>query len=542
MSDRTYSISLRTIWNAIYLLAIAIMLGFGMALASPAAGAELQSDGDITGIVTVNGAGAAGVAVELRQRSNAGADATLASATSDANGVYHFANQPSAPNDAFYYIRFAGAKGTLAAWYTFPIIYVHGSQFTVPGVEMGDVSLLEPAAGAAIGLPGKLSWKGRRSGETYRVFVYAKGKIDKVVLDSGSLGTGTSFTVPEGGLADGTYEAVVQVRDAVVGYGQSQSRFQFSVSKTVAAPGPSAPEVKPDQPAASPPAGSTEPEAAGNAQPNAQGQTTLPPAQPTTEAATGTSSSSNPEAQEVEPSIDVKLSADKTSVGQGEGITYTIEVKNNGENAAEGVVVTDRLPDGVTVDTARAKTSSGALAISGSSVTAQVGNIGPDEKVTIQIPVVVSQDAGGSLSNQASVQYNGSESAVQSNAYIAEVAAPVTGGVASEPQAPAPSQPQQPVAEQPQAPAANPPAQQPQAPVAEQPKAPSQNPPQKQVETQPQAKPAAPQNNPPAKVVPKQPAASIPQTGGAFPVFLAFLVVVGTLLARYLRGLRYRRV
>jgi len=512
MNDRTFTIRSKTIWNIAFLLMVAVMLGFGLAFVSPAAGATLQAEGDITGIVTLNGQAAAGVNVELRQRSNAGADSPLASSVSDSNGVYHFANQPSAPNDAFYYIRFAGAKNTLAAWYTFPIIYVNGSEFTVPAVEMGDVELSEPAAGTSLALPGNLSWKARRSGETYRVFIYAKGKIDKVVLDSGSLGPGTSFTIPAGGLAEGEYEAVVQVRDAVVGYGQSQARYQFTTGK-LAAP---APNTEPAQ--------SSEESSAGGEEVGTQEENTGTPAEP------GASQGAEAPPQ---LDIDVKLSADKTSVGQGGRIVYSIEVKNDSDTAAEGVVVTDRLPDGVTVDIEGAKSSTGSVEVSGNEVTAQVGNLAPNEKVVIEIPATVSQDAGGSLSNQASVQYTGGTAAVQSNAYIAEVAGPTTGSPEGQTAQPPSSQPAQPPVTQPEASVSNPPVAQPQQPEASQPN--------KQVEAPPKSQSAAP----PAKAPVKQPeakqSAPIPQTGGAFPVVLAVLLVTVTLLARYLRGTRYRR-
>ena len=523
MNERTYTIRLKTIWNVLFLLTMALMLGFGLAFVSPVAGAELQATGDITGIVTINGQGAAGINVELRQRSNAGADNPLASSVSDSNGVYHFANQPSAPNDAFYYIRFAGAKGTLAAWYTFPIIYVNGSEFTVPAVEMGDVELAGPAAGTSLTLPGTLSWKGRRSGETYRVFVYAKGKIDKVVLDSGSLGPSTSFTIPAGGLAEGEYEAVVQVRDAVVGYGQSQARYQFNIGQD-AAPAPNT----------DPAPGSTS--NGENAVTENSGEDSGPVG--TQEDTTGTSSEAgtSESSASIQPDLDVKLSANKASVGQGEDIVYLIEVKNDSDTLAKGVVVTDRLPDGVTVDSVGAKSSTGSVDVSGNSVTAQVGNLAPDEKVIIEIPVTVSQDAGGSLSNQASVNYTGGADAVQSNAYIAEVAGPTTGSSAQPPA--------QPPAAKPEAPAANPPAVQPEAPVANPPAAQPQQP-EKQAAAPPQSQPAAPAQAP-AKAPVKQPAAKqtapIPQTGGAFPIVLAVLLVTITLLARYLRGTRFRRV
>ncbi len=517
MNDRNYTVHRKTIWNVVLLLVAALMLGFGLAFVSPAAGATLQAEGDITGTVTINGQGTAGINVELRQRSNAGADSPLASSVSDSNGVYHFANQPSASNDAFYYIRFAGAKGTLAAWYTFPIIYVNGSEFTVPAVEMGDIELAGPAAGTSIALPGTLLWKARRSGETYRVFVYAKGKIDKVVLDSGNLGASTSFTIPSGGLAESEYEAVVQVRDAVVGYGQSQARYQFNIGK------PGVPAANTD-PVLGPAPGSI-----ANGGENAASENSGEDSgQVGAEEETGTSESQ----ASSQPNIDVKLSANKASVGQGESITYLIEVKNDSDTPAAGVVVTDRLPDGVTVDNAGAKSSTGSVDVSGNSVIAQVGNLAPNEKVIIEIPVTVSQDAGGSLSNQASVNYTGGTDAVQSNAYIAEVAGPTTGSPAEPPAQPPSSQPAQPPAIQPEAPASNPPVAQPKQPEASQP--------EKQVAAPSQSQPAAPAKAP-AKAPDKQ-SAPIPQTGGAFPVVLAVLLVTVTLLARYLRGTRFRRV
>ncbi len=120
------------------MLALAVALGIGMALSAPALGAELhQASGKMTGLVMVGGRAASGVSVELRQRTNSGADSSLATTTTDASGTYTFADTPSAPSDAFYYVRFTGGKGMLATWYTFPIIYVTGSDFTVPSVEPG---------------------------------------------------------------------------------------------------------------------------------------------------------------------------------------------------------------------------------------------------------------------------------------------------------------------------------------------------------------------------------------------------------------------
>src|SRR4051812_47259813 len=231
MQNHIYVPKFGTLKGTLFIIAVAVALCVGLSLASPAhgAGARQDAQGDISGTVTLGNQGAAGVTVELRKRNNSGEDVALVSAKSDTNGMYHFANQPSAPNDAFYYVRFLGTNGSLAVWYSFPIIYISGSQVSVPSVELSDVELASPEQNATVQLPATLKWKARKTGETYRIFVYADGKTDKPLLDSGSLGTNTEFTIGEAGLADGKYEAVVQVRDTVVGYGQSQSRFRFSV-------------------------------------------------------------------------------------------------------------------------------------------------------------------------------------------------------------------------------------------------------------------------------------------------------------------------
>src|SRR5437763_4795339 len=176
--NKTYIPKFGTVKGAIFLIALVVMLGIGLALAAPAHGAGLSETGkgDIMGTATVNGQSAAGSAVELRQRTNGGGDVTLARATTDAAGAYHFAGQPSAPNDAFYYVRFTGGKGSLTAWYSFPIIYTFGSEVTVPSVELVDVELVAPGPNVTLALPGELRWKARKMGETYRVFVYASGK------------------------------------------------------------------------------------------------------------------------------------------------------------------------------------------------------------------------------------------------------------------------------------------------------------------------------------------------------------------------------
>jgi uncharacterized repeat protein (TIGR01451 family) len=429
----------------------------------------------MTGIVIVGRGAASGVSVELRQRTNSGADTSIATTTTDPSGTYTFANTPSAPSDAFYYIRFSGGAGMLATWYTFPIIYVSGSEFTVPSVELGDVQLIAPLADQPLSLPGELTWNARSSGETYRLFIYAEGKMDKPVLDSGNLGTGTSYTVGEGGLPDGKYEGIVQVRDAVSGYGQSQNRFRFTVGS-----------------------------ASINTPP------TVAPVDPVSVATAVPTSESLIEGDR--PDVRVKLSADKIAVEKGSRLVYKIEVQNLGAAPAEDVVLTNLLPDSVTINPAQAKTSIGSVGVEGNNVTAHLGVLEPDAKVTIEIPVDVDSDAGSNVSNQASILYEGVSDPVRSNAYIAQVTEALTG------QAPT-GTPEQTAQAEPTTSTTQPTAQ----PTAS-----------TRATAQPTAK---------AVATPTKPQSStMPQTGGAFPIVFAIVLVIITLLARYLRGRSYRRV
>ncbi|HEY0069863.1 MAG TPA: hypothetical protein VGE04_07845, partial [Chloroflexia bacterium] len=403
----------RNLRTAIYLLLAAITLGLGLTFASTAHGAPpQQAEGRISGTVTLGSTGAEGVTVELRQHANSGAEGLLATATSDGNGRYVFLNQPSAPGDAFYYIEFKGGPGTLASWRTFPIIYLTGTDFTVPTVDLSDVALVEPAAGGTISPGSKITWKPRRAGETYRLYIYAVGQGDKPVVDSGKLGGNTEYTLPGGGLAEGQYEAIVEVRDAVVGYGHSRAHFQFTIGKAITVPPPPpTPEQQVTAPTSQPTDDGQPAPAENNPAPPTptQGAAAPPPAEPAGK-----------------PELKLRLSADKTSVDQGQSLVYVIEVHNAGDAPATGVVVTDRLPAGLTVDTAQMRSTHGSVAVDNNTVTAQVGELAPNGLAQVEIPVKVGTEADSALSNQASAVYKQSSEVVQSNAYIAQVAEPLT--------------------------------------------------------------------------------------------------------------------
>jgi hypothetical protein len=200
------------------------------------------------------------------------------------------------------------------------------------------------------------------------------------------------------------------------------------------------------------------------------------------------------------------------------------------------VVVTDQLPASVTVDSSLAKSSTGLVQVDGNSVTAQLGDLAPNDKVAIEIPVVVGAGNTTNVSNQASALYTGAANPTLSNAYIAQVASPPAEPQAQPTAAAEPTATAQPTAApapgEPTAVAAT------VAPAPGEPTAVTQAP-QPTVAVAPTPKPKPTQSTTTgsgggsANQTPKAP---IPQTGGAFPLMFALLLLAGTLAARYLRG------
>ena len=79
-------------------------------------------------------------------------------------------------------------------------------------------------------------------------------------------------------------------------------------------------------------------------------------------------------------------------------------------------------------------------------------------------------------------------------------------------------------------------------PPAEKPNAPAGNAPQQPPASKPEVPKAESQSKPPQKPITDNKNLPLPQTGGSFPIFFAVGLVIVTLLARYLRGQRHRRV
>jgi uncharacterized repeat protein (TIGR01451 family) len=89
-------------------------------------------------------------------------------------------------------------------------------------------------------------------------------------------------------------------------------------------------------------------------------------------------------------------------VGIGQSVSYTLTITNIGPSAATGVVVTDRLPTGLT--SVSASSTQGDCNVAGGLVTCHLGTISDGATVTIKI-VATPQEAG-TYTNTASVQGN----------------------------------------------------------------------------------------------------------------------------------------
>jgi uncharacterized repeat protein (TIGR01451 family) len=84
---------------------------------------------------------------------------------------------------------------------------------------------------------------------------------------------------------------------------------------------------------------------------------------------------------------------------EGNNLTYTVTVTNNGPSAATSVVLTDTL--GGNLKFVSATTGQGSFARSGGVVTFSVGSVAPGARVTVTVTAQALED--GSLSNAASV-------------------------------------------------------------------------------------------------------------------------------------------
>ncbi|PKL58269.1 MAG: hypothetical protein CVV34_03170, partial [Methanomicrobiales archaeon HGW-Methanomicrobiales-5] len=133
----------------------------------------------------------------------------------------------------------------------------------------------------------------------------------------------------------------------------------------------------------------------------------------TSETAPGDNISSPPVTVTVAPNADLSITkeASVANVPIGVDFTYTIRVTNNGQSAAQDVLVTDVLPAGVAFQSAIA--TQGFVEINGQTVQGNLGTVASG--ATVVITITVRGSVVGPVFNSASVDSNTSDTTPGNN-------------------------------------------------------------------------------------------------------------------------------
>jgi uncharacterized repeat protein (TIGR01451 family) len=108
----------------------------------------------------------------------------------------------------------------------------------------------------------------------------------------------------------------------------------------------------------------------------------------------------------VDADLSLTMSASPSPVVSGTNLTYTLVATNNGQQAAQGVVLTDPLPAGTSFVSASPSPNIGTLTTpkgNSSTVSWQVGTLASGQSVTLTLVVKASAKAGSTLTNTASI-------------------------------------------------------------------------------------------------------------------------------------------
>jgi uncharacterized repeat protein (TIGR01451 family) len=100
-------------------------------------------------------------------------------------------------------------------------------------------------------------------------------------------------------------------------------------------------------------------------------------------------------------------------VNAGASFSYTVTVRNDGPSTATGVVLTDTLPAGISIDST--SSSQGSVGQAGGVVTANVGTLASGASATVTINVTVADSTVGTIVNNATVTANETETDSSNN-------------------------------------------------------------------------------------------------------------------------------
>jgi uncharacterized repeat protein (TIGR01451 family) len=166
----------------------------------------------IQGYVTLNGAPASGVPLDLRLFNGSGWS-TAITTTTNSVGYYAFENAASLQEGQAYYVLYSNKEGTpgrLWLWGTGDLTsYAAGGSVNMGDFDIADIELVAPADGASLTLPGIFQWTPRPAtpADTYKLRLYdgnhtatsfftdpSLGYVDRYTLNS--LPAGFNFGTP----------------------------------------------------------------------------------------------------------------------------------------------------------------------------------------------------------------------------------------------------------------------------------------------------------------------------------------------------------
>ncbi len=127
----------------------------------------------------------------------------------------------------------------------------------------------------------------------------------------------------------------------------------------------------------------------------------------------------------------VEQQADAQSVSVGQTFNYNVSVRNLGTDPSENVVLTDTIPEDVTLGTIT--TSQGSCQVSGNQVTCSLGSVGGSAQVNLTVPVTPT--ATGTITSAVTAAGSSNDSDSDDNSAVSTVIVVSAGAATSRPAA-----------------------------------------------------------------------------------------------------------